>query len=603
MGASITSNSSLAVRKQFWAACLLLFIAIIGPVSGVIWLVQRAVENERVVFEARLAESRLVQLRAAKQKLEQRFADQLAEASEFVGANGGAGLLSFVLKDDLADAALVLREEEALEVSVEEAARASGVIVKLNQLLQTGPLMQNADAVLGLLDQDDVSRLRMSSGRSVVAMATLLLMEEMPDDLLADKMSEFVRAVALDYERYPMSPSQRRYLLGRVLNVFDDDEIRSEFEAERLVETWRSALDQTGQSEPSVGFQLINGLVSNTSDESSVILLYRKDGLLDRLDGYLEKESGGYQTIKLYPQSGASELALKGASSLSLSGVLSSWALVWQLDPLGEAEGSKQERIVGYLAIGGIVLVLSTIAGIAMVVLIRRQINLAELKNDLVATVSHELKTPIASTRLLVETLLNEKAPSPEKTRDYLEHIARENKRLAHLIENFLSFSRMERDKSNFDLEPTDPAVIAREVAETFEDRFSNHGFEFELNLDSDLPYVLADGEAIHTALSNLLENGIKYAVSGKWLRLSVQNSKGGIRFLVEDRGPGIPGSEHRRIFKRFYQGNRKLTDHTGGVGLGLSIVSFIVEKHQGKLELESEYGNGSTFIITLPYA
>jgi signal transduction histidine kinase len=227
---------------------------------------------------------------------------------------------------------------------------------------------------------------------------------------------------------------------------------------------------------------------------------------------------------------------------------------------------------------------------------LRRQMRIAHLKTDLVAAVSHELKTPLASMKLLVESLLAGDQFEPQRTRQYLQLVARENSRLSRLIDNFLTFSRMERNRGKFDLARVRPESVARAALESIGERFS-----VETEIGRDLPALYADEDALVTVLLNLLDNAYKYTGDNRRIELHVSAQAGRVCFVVKDNGIGIAEREKRRIFRRFYRVERGLARQTGGVGLGLSIVDFIVKAHQGTVTVHSRPGAGSSFTVSLP--
>jgi signal transduction histidine kinase len=252
----------------------------------------------------------------------------------------------------------------------------------------------------------------------------------------------------------------------------------------------------------------------------------------------------------------------------------------------------------GSLAVAGIIALGLLAAG-----LLRRQMAVAQLKNDLVANVTHELKTPLSSMRLLVDTLLNSPAIEEKTAREYLQLIARENLRLSHLIDNFLAFSRIERDKYAFDFHPVPARQIVDSAAAAVRERFNTPGCRFTVAAPAELPAIVADAGAMVTALLNLLDNAWKYSGEEKQIVLTASAANGTVHFAVQDNGIGLPEGETSRIFKRFYQVDPHLSRTGSGCGLGLSIVQFIVSAHHGGVEVESQPGRGSTFTITLPVA
>jgi signal transduction histidine kinase len=233
--------------------------------------------------------------------------------------------------------------------------------------------------------------------------------------------------------------------------------------------------------------------------------------------------------------------------------------------------------------------------------LVRRQMALTQLRNDLVANVTHELKTPLSSMRLLVETLLNSQPLHEPTAREYLQLIAQENLRLSRLIDNFLTFSRMERNKYAFGFKEVAAAVILDGAVAAVRERFSAPGCHFTTRIGSDLPAVLADPDALVTALVNLLDNAYKYSGDEKQITLSAGADHSRVIFTVEDNGIGLSARDTKRIFKRFFQVDQRLSRTGGGCGLGLSIVKFIVTAHHGRVRVGSRPGQGSTFSISMP--
>ena len=187
--------------------------------------------------------------------------------------------------------------------------------------------------------------------------------------------------------------------------------------------------------------------------------------------------------------------------------------------------------------------------------------------------------------------------------REYLELIAKENARLSRLIDNFLTFSRMERNKRAFSFSPIEPAAIVASAADSVRERFGQSGCRFEVQVESDLPPVNADADAMTTALVNLLDNAWKYTESDKQIALRAYGDDGRVCFAVSDNGIGLSRAACKKVFERFYQVDRELSRSRGGCGLGLSIVEFIVKGHGGDVTVRSRLGQGSTFTIVLPRA
>lgn len=240
---------------------------------------------------------------------------------------------------------------------------------------------------------------------------------------------------------------------------------------------------------------------------------------------------------------------------------------------------------------------------------IQRRTHEAWLRSDLAAAVSHELRTPLASMRLLVDTLLDNAAensatdggPLPPVAREYLQLIAKENARLSRLIENFLTFSRLERGPRSRSSTQLDLAQIVREAAATMRERFADPDCELRLEIPERLPAVLGDAAALQTAVVNLLDNAHKYTGPRKIVIVQAAATRSHVRVDVRDNGIGIPNHEASRIFDRFYRVRLGPASERGGCGLGLNIVQRIAAAHRGTVELTSRVGEGSTFSLVLP--
>jgi signal transduction histidine kinase len=236
---------------------------------------------------------------------------------------------------------------------------------------------------------------------------------------------------------------------------------------------------------------------------------------------------------------------------------------------------------------------------------ILQQARLNKLKNDFLATVTHELKTPLSSMRVLVDTLLDNRVADVQQSREYLELVSKENERLSRLIDNFLTFSRMERNKQAFEITQTSPADIAKAAAEAVRTKFDQTNCKFTLTIDESaaglLPAVSADKDALVTVLVNLLDNACKYSYDDKQIEMKVFAGSGSVCFSVKDNGIGMSRRVVKKIFNKFYQADSSLSRRAGGCGLGLSIVKFIVDAHKGSITVESEPGKGSTFIVKIP--
>jgi signal transduction histidine kinase len=251
--------------------------------------------------------------------------------------------------------------------------------------------------------------------------------------------------------------------------------------------------------------------------------------------------------------------------------------------------------ILGALSLlmgGGILLAYRNVA---------RELALAKLKSDFVSNVSHELRTPLALIRLYAETLELRRISSPGKCQEYYEIIRKESERLTSLINNILDFSRIESGKKEYSFRETDVADLVRGTLDSYRFEIEQNGFQFEQKIDNDLPQVWVDREAIARSLLNLVNNAVKYSATEKYLGVNLYRHNRGVNLEVVDHGIGIPVKEQPKIFEKFYRVGDPLVHNTKGSGLGLSLVRHIVQAHGGEVAVESEPGQGSKFIITLP--
>ena len=287
-------------------------------------------------------------------------------------------------------------------------------------------------------------------------------------------------------------------------------------------------------------------------------------------------------------------------STLNLKNHFAGWKVELYLRAGVFREAADRKKFV-YTWVAAIVIGLMLMSSLGAGKAVLKQAKLNRLKNDFIATVSHELKTPLASMRVLADTLLEGNYKDQQQATEYLELICKENKRLTGLIDNFLTFSRMERNKQAFDIVKTDPAEIAKSAAEAMQTKFKKGNCKFTVSVDKDLPSISADKDAMVTVLVNLLDNAYKYSYDDKKIELRVFAQEGEVCFSVKDNGIGMTRRAVKKIFNRFYQADSSLSRRAEGTGLGLSIVKFIVDAHKGQIEVESKPGKGSELKIIIP--
>jgi signal transduction histidine kinase len=225
---------------------------------------------------------------------------------------------------------------------------------------------------------------------------------------------------------------------------------------------------------------------------------------------------------------------------------------------------------------------------------------LDEVKSDLVATVSHELKTPLTSLRLALHLLLEEiVGPLTPKQAELLLD-ARENaERLLARINNLLDLARLERGREQLDFQPEQPAALLQEAADAIRPRADDKGVSVRVEAASDLPPVTVDRRRLSHALGNLLDNALKYTERGGRITLTASADGDHVLVTVADTGVGIPPENLPHIFEKFYRIPGQSVD--GGTGLGLAIVREIMTAHGGSITCDSQPGAGAVFRLTLP--
>jgi signal transduction histidine kinase len=265
------------------------------------------------------------------------------------------------------------------------------------------------------------------------------------------------------------------------------------------------------------------------------------------------------------------------------------------VDALGRSWVQRSFLTLGVLSLllcGGLVLTYRSVS---------KEVALAKLKSDFVSNVSHELRTPLALIRLYAETLELGRVKGQAKIEEYYRIIRKESERLTALINNILDFSRIEAGRKEYEFRQTDIGELVSNTLDSYRDQIDEHGFTFEQRIDSDIPPVSVDREAIARSLVNLVNNALKYSDREKFLGVKLYRADRVLKLEVADRGIGIPRTEQSKIFEKFYRAGDPLVHNTKGSGLGLSLVRHIAHAHGGEVAVESTPGKGSTFTLTLP--
>ncbi len=262
------------------------------------------------------------------------------------------------------------------------------------------------------------------------------------------------------------------------------------------------------------------------------------------------------------------------------------------------ATQSWRQRLFAAALAAGVFLVL--VVGFFAFRDVSREVRLASLRSTFVSSVTHELKTPLTSIRLLAETLRLKRLSDPAAGDRMLSAIVDESERLARLVNNVLSFARIEKNARPYRRTPIDLTEAVGDAVSRFQCILKQGGFRLRQESDGEPAWVLADGEALSQAVLNLLDNAVKYSSPSREILLGIRRRGKEAEIRVTDHGIGVPPAEQRRIFDSFYRAPDAGRE-TAGAGLGLALVKHFAEAHGGRATVESTPGEGSIFSLWLP--
>jgi len=293
---------------------------------------------------------------------------------------------------------------------------------------------------------------------------------------------------------------------------------------------------------------------------------------------------------KLFPAKTARSYTLdRGFSGLEI-----------ELDPNRSFSG---HRVSGVTIAGGlgVILILTVLSGFLFIHGVNRDLQMAEMRSHFVASVSHELKTPLTAIRMFAETLSLGRTANEQSRSEYLETIVSESERLGRLVDNVLDFSKIEQGKKIYRMRPTLLPDVVRSAARAMQYPLAQQGFRLNVSVDEELPPLPGDADALEQAILNLLSNAVKYSSEGRQVDLCCSRHNGRAVIAVTDQGIGIAPGDQSRVFEKFYRVRASNTDLIAGTGLGLTLVKHIAQAHGGSVDVESSPGKGSTFSIRIP--
>ncbi|MEZ6139685.1 MAG: ATP-binding protein [Zavarzinella sp.] len=226
---------------------------------------------------------------------------------------------------------------------------------------------------------------------------------------------------------------------------------------------------------------------------------------------------------------------------------------------------------------------------------------LERLRQDFVANVSHELKTPLAVIKACVEALQDGAKDEPDACNMFLMQLDDQANRLEQLILDLISLARIQSGEETFEFKRLDLVSVVHSCRQRHTQRALAKNMQFEEQLPTSPLSIWGDEDAVQEIIDNLVDNAVKYTQAGGKIRLELSQQQGFAVIRVVDNGPGIPARDLPRIFERFYRVDKARSRELGGTGLGLSIVKNLVQTMQGKVDVESQLGVGTTFRVCFP--
>jgi len=261
--------------------------------------------------------------------------------------------------------------------------------------------------------------------------------------------------------------------------------------------------------------------------------------------------------------------------------------------PLGVPPGSAARPLLGTAVAAGVLALGLALTAAAS----RASARLAETRSDFVASMTHELKTPLATIRAVGDSVASGRVTGTAMLREYGDMIVHESRRLTRLVDNALALARITDVADVYHFGAIDARSVVEDALRAFGSQLSAKAFIVDRQFDDPLPYVMADRSALDLALDNLIDNALRYSGDGRWLGVRVWCQDGTVRIAIRDKGIGIPDDEVGQVVSKFFRGRRATP---GGSGLGLTIVNRIIDAHRGRMTIESAPGTGTTVTIEL---
>jgi two-component system phosphate regulon sensor histidine kinase PhoR len=287
--------------------------------------------------------------------------------------------------------------------------------------------------------------------------------------------------------------------------------------------------------------------------------------------------------------------------SLRFPSTLYGWRLSAEPRKAEEIAARSRRRPVYDVVFVGLSLAVLMAGVLFLAFAARNEQRLNGLKSDFIATVSHELKTPLSLIRMFGEMLASDRQLPDDRRRQYLQIIVRESERLTALIENVLDFARVERGKASYDFHRNNLREVLVRAVDLFRSRLDREKPAILVELPASVPDSELDEQALQLLLFNLLDNALKYAPDGERVFVRLRHEGARLTIEVQDEGPGIEDDDARRVFERFYRGRRARDNSARGSGIGLALVQHIARAHGGDVAVRNAVPRGAVFTVALP--
>jgi signal transduction histidine kinase len=610
---SLTSRLRLSPRNELILTLTILGLAVAMPAVALMWSTRQILDRESRHLRDDYDRLHRLQLQAAALEIADQiraFAHPTPDGRTNTAQGIGRRFLE-LLKQGQADSVLILDDEGRplypaplwkITASTPQDDAATRQLEILREEVTTNAPVEGFLRTIRNLESQDLGSARTLSGRLVIPgleWAALSLMDPAHPEYrrTRESLDRHVR----DYSDPLMPAGQRLFLRERLRSLGVEDAASAE-EAERLGLVTATSLRRPEKPEVLERARGVMPVWMLRSADEPILWLFREERLRQLLGTVAQRALApqGYSaSLRPIPEGNPAPQGLQ----VPIGDAWSGWEL--HLDE-SRADLEIQQAIrrqaflhlltaVCAIALGGV------LGGLA----VRRFLHQArstQVRHDFLSLVSHELRTPLTSIRMLVDSLAGDPDPDPERTRQYLGIIARENHRLSRLVDDFLTFSRLERGRMAYDFQTVAPEEITEAAVASVQNRFSAPGCDFRVETSPDLPPIEADLPSLTTALINLLENAFKYSGPEKRILLTTTRLHDEVCFAVVDNGCGFEAEHRERIFEKFYRIQRQ-GQGSAGVGLGLHIVKAIIEAHHGHIEVASNPGHGSRFAIHIPIA